>query len=113
MSTPGGALSLAWVFDSYVSTRGWQANLLGHASAVSLEKLTLEDLRTAVCIGILASPQTSAQREADLQAHFTGLGKPLRRVTVRHLKATSLAFDLTLLKPADQPDRRGPPCGRR
>jgi hypothetical protein len=47
-----------------------------------------------------------------MQEHFSALGEPLRRVTIRHLKSRNLAFDLTLLKPAGAPQRRGPPCVR-
>jgi len=112
IALPDADIPLGWIFDSYVSTRGWMGNLLGHASAVPLQKLTREDLQTAVCIGLLTSPRTSGQLEIAMQEHFAGLGVPLRRVTIRHLKSRSIAFDLTLLKPADAPQRFGPPCLR-
>jgi hypothetical protein len=113
VALPGGEVPLGWIFDSYVSTRGWMGNLFGHASAVPLQKLTRDDLATAVCVALLTSPQTSGHLEAAMQEHFAELGAPLRRVTIRHLKSRDLAFDLTLLKPADAPERRGPPCVRR
>jgi hypothetical protein len=112
VALPGGDIPLAFVFDSYVSTRGWLSNLFGHASAVPLQTLTRDDLHAAVCIALLTSPQTSEQLESSMREHFAALGEPLRRITIRHLKSRNLAFDLTLLKPADAPERRSPPCVR-
>ena len=109
----GVDLSLGWVFDSYVSTRGWQANLLVPDRTVPLQQLTLNDLDRAVCVGLLTSPQTARQLESDFRSHFAALGRPLRRVSTRRLRQPDLSFDLTLLKPEDLPDRRGPPCWRR
>jgi hypothetical protein len=107
-----GQLSLGDVFDSYVSTRGWTGNLLGQRSRVRVEELTRADLDAAVCVAVLASPGTSAQRESELQARFDSLGAPLEVVTRRHLKRRDLVFDLVLMKRAGG-DRHGPPCLRR
>ena len=110
--TSSGEVPLRDVFDSYVSTRGWQGNLLTRDRTVPVLQLTLDDLRTTVCLGVLAPPRTSGELEANLRAHFAALGAPLRRVTTRHLQRRDLSFDLTLLKRADAPERRGPPCLR-
>lgn len=101
-----------YVFDTFVSTRGLQTNLLPRQAGVPLHDLTLEHLDRAVCIGLLTWPDASAQTEAAFLDHFASLGRPLRRVTMRHFRRPDLAFDLILVQPADAPARRGPPCLR-
>jgi hypothetical protein len=112
VSTRGGEVRLEFVFDSYVSTRGWQANLLGEDRHPPLEELTLLDLERARCVALLTSPKTSEETEVRFLEHFAALGRPLRRVTARHLSERDLSFDIVILKPDDVPDRRGPPCRR-
>jgi hypothetical protein len=114
LSTSSGDIQFGQIFDSLVSTRGsWQGNRLTQERTVPVQQLTLEDLQTARCVGVLSPPQASRQLELDLKSHFEWLGMPLRRLTVRHLTRPALAFDLTLLIPADAPVRPGPPCLRR
>jgi hypothetical protein len=73
----------------------------------------LNDLGLAECIGLLTSAEASARIEADWQAHFAALGRPIRRVGHRHFIRPGVAFDLTLVKPADARNVGGPPCMRR
>jgi len=113
VNTSSGQLPLGLVFDSYVSTRGWQGNRLTHDRTVPVSQLTLNDLDNVMCVGLLAPPQSSRQLESNLQTRFAVLGRPLRHLTTRHLQRPDLEFDLTLLIPADSPDRHGPPCTRR
>ena len=113
LNTSSGQVPLGLVFDSYVSTRGWQGNRLTHDRTVPVSQLTLNDLDNVVCVGLLAPPQGSQQLESNVQTRFAMLGRPLRHLTTRHLQRPDLEFDLTLLIPADSPDRHGPPCTRR
>jgi len=113
VNTSSGQVPLALVFDSYVSTRGWQGNRLTHDRTVPVPQLTLNDLDNVVCVGLLGPPQNSRQLETNVQTRFAVLGRPLRHLTTRHLQRPNLEFDLTLLIPADSPDRHGPPCTRR
>jgi hypothetical protein len=113
VTTRLGDVPLGWVFDSYVATRGWQGNLLAHEPYyVPVEQLTLVHLQSAACVALLASPATAERTEAEFRAHFDALGRPLRRITARHLHRRGLAFDVVLLKPADAVEHRGPPCMR-
>jgi len=113
LATSSGVVPLAKVFESYVSTRGWQGSRLTQDRVEPVSQLTLDELRPAVCVGLLAPPSASGQLEADVAAHFAALGQPLRRVTARHLARGDLEFTLTLLQRADAPDHRDPPCLRR
>ena len=107
-----GETPLGSIFHGFIATRSWQYHLLAHDPAVPIQSLTLDQLDRTVCVGLLASPQTSGQLEAAFQAHFAALGRPLQRVTTRHFKGPNLAFDLTLLKPADASPQVEPPCAR-
>jgi hypothetical protein len=104
---------LRGVFESFAAIRGGEQMLVGHDPAVPLAQLDLNNLASAECIALLTSGQTADRTEAEWQAHFTSLGRPLRRVAVRHFTRPDIAFAVTLLKPADVRDVGGPPCRRR
>ena len=84
VQTPQGAVDLADVFDSYVSTRGLQGNLLnGQMTAVPLEQLQPAHVQGAVCVGLLSSAERHEETRAAFVNAATAAGIPMRAVLER------------------------------
>jgi hypothetical protein len=117
ISTPGGDVNLAAVFDSFVATRTWLTNLLGRVSpGPPIDRLTPKVFERGPCIGLLSSLETHTRLQQTMAAHFERLGHPLQHVAARRFERPNLSFALTVFTSAPAPARaaRGgggpPPC---
>jgi hypothetical protein len=112
VSTPTGTVSLAPVFDSFVATRGWLANLFARRSpGLPIAQLTAAHLDRGECIGLLSSIESQARLREQMESHFAALGRPLHQVEARRFERPALSFALTILKPSGPPAAvPRPPC---
>jgi hypothetical protein len=103
VATTHGEVKLRDVFDSFLATRAWFTNLLGRKSpSPPIEQLTIEDLDRGACIGVLSSVESQDRLQAQIAAHFAGLGRPLHAITSQRFEGSGLAFALTVLGPSDR-----------
>ena len=116
IETTQGAVNLAHVFDSYVSTRGWMGNLLaGRSPALALEEIEPSHLEGVACLGILSSVGMHDQLRADLATHLARVNVRLDVVAERRFQRPDLAFALTVAKPSRVDEgnpAQGAPPGR-
>jgi hypothetical protein len=112
VTTSAGTVSLAPVFDSFVATRGWLANLFARRSpGLPIEQLTVAHLDRGECIGVLSSIESQARLRERMESHFAALGRPLDLVAAHRFEQPALSFALTILKPAGPPAPvPRPPC---
>jgi FkbM family methyltransferase len=112
VTTPTGRVPLAPVFDSFVATRGWLANLFARKSpGLPIEQLTAAQLDRGECIGVLSSIESQARLREQMESHFAALGRPLHEVAARRFEEPELSFALTILKPSGPPPSvPRPPC---
>jgi hypothetical protein len=100
VATPTGTLALNWVFDSFLSTRGWSASLFGQQSpGPAIDTLTAEHLSSTTCLGLLSSIGMHDELKRELSVHFDRLGHPLTEVAHRRFERPALTFALTVFKP--------------
>jgi hypothetical protein len=105
-----GQVKLNDVFDSFVSTRGWTANLLaGKSPGLPIDQLTVEHLDAATCIGLLSSTASHEELREKLSARFERLGRPLIQVASRRFERPAISFALTVLKSSSEAETL-PPC---
>jgi hypothetical protein len=105
-----GRVQLNDVFDSFVSTRGWMANLLAERSpGLPIDLLTAEHLDAATCIGVLSSTASQDRLKEELSAHFERLGRPLGQVASRRFERPQVSFALTVFKSLSKVETL-PPC---
>jgi hypothetical protein len=110
VATPTGTLALNWVFDSFLSTRGWSASLFGQQSpGPAIDTLTAEHLSSTTCLGLLSSVGRHDELRQALSAHFDRLGQPLSEVASRRFERPALAFALTVFKRRSATETL-PPC---
>jgi hypothetical protein len=112
VQTPQGAIDLADVFDSYVSTRGFQGNLLnGQMTAVPLEQLQPAHVQGAVCVGLLSSPERHDATRAAFVNAATAAGIPMTAVLERErYTGDGLAYTLSVYRVLADPAGNRPPC---
>ena len=112
VATSTGTVSLALVFDSFVATRGWLANLFARRSpGLPIEQLTAAHLDRGECIGVLSSVEGQARLREQMESHFAALGRPLHQVAARRFEQPALSFAITILKPSGPPAPvPRPPC---
>jgi hypothetical protein len=107
---PPGAIRMDWFFDSFVSTRGWQASLLAESSpGLPIEQLTVTHASQGACIGLLSSVARHDTLRQELSAHFERLGHPVRAVASGRFERPAISFALTVFKPVSGVDAL-PPC---
>jgi hypothetical protein len=100
IATSTGTLALNWVFDSFLSTRGWSASLFGQESpGPAIDTLTVEHLSSTTCLGLLSSVGQHDDLKRKLSIHFDRLGHPLTEVAHRRFERPALTFALTVFKP--------------
>lgn len=98
------------VFDSFVSTRGWTANLLAESSpGLPIDQLTVEHLDAATCIAVLSSTAAHDALARELSAHFEQLGRPLQQIASRRFERPAISFALTVFKSLSKVETL-PPC---
>ena len=112
VATSTGTVSLAQVFDSFVATRGWLANLFARRSpGLPIEDLTAAHLDRGECVGVLSSVEGQARLREQMESHFAALGRPLHQVAARRFEQPALSFAITILKPSGPPAPvPRPPC---
>jgi len=116
LPTAAGVLNSQQVFDSFVATRAWLANLFARQSpGLPIETLTRDHLARATCIGILSSPQRQPGLARAMMTHYAALDRPLRVIAERRFQVRDFSFALTVLKPLNPPETPvvGAPCAPR
>jgi hypothetical protein len=112
VQTPQGALNLADVFDSFVSTRKFLSNLVDYQmTAVPLEQLQRNHVRDAVCVGLLASRERLAETRAAFVKAASAAGIPTMIVLEgQAYEGDGLSYSLAVYRVrSDDPGKR-PPC---
>lgn len=108
--TPYGAIRLNFAFDSFAATRNWMASLFGGESPLlPAERLTVEHLDAAACLGLLSSVARHDELSKGLLLHFEKLGRPLGVVASRLFARDSISFEMTVFKPLSATETL-PPC---
>ena len=112
VQTPQGAVDLAHVFYSYVSTRGFSGNLLnGQMTAVPLEQLHPVHMQGAVCVGLLSSPERHEETRSAFVNAATSAGIPMTAVLERQpYTGDGLAYALSVYRVLADPPGNRPPC---
>jgi hypothetical protein len=99
LQTAQGPLQSQAVFDSFLATRAWLANLFARTSpGLPVESLTLDHLAAASCVGILSSPHNQTALAQAMMAHYAALGSPLRILAERRFERGDFSFALTIMK---------------
>jgi hypothetical protein len=111
VDTPQGAVNLADVFDSYVSTRGWLGNLLNsEMTPPPLETLTQDHLQAAVCVGLLSSVTRHDGVRRSFVSAAAAAGIPAHEVLDhQRYRGDGLQYALSVYRVVDGP-ANGPPC---
>jgi hypothetical protein len=109
----GTTIQATTMFDSYLSTRGWQGSMLAPDNAgLPIETVSYERASRAGCIGILSSLRHQHEWRERTRAHFVAIGVPLRVLASERFERPDIGFALTVFAPhaPNRQTRSGPPC---